>query len=118
MAYQIIITAKAERDLENIRDFIARDNPDAADTFCAELVREAKSFRTFPHRAGVFAKRPNIRKVPYQSYLVFYKIDEEARTIEILRFWHGARDQGRLRLKEEPSPAYFSSPGAVPAVQI
>ena len=43
MAYQIIITAKAEQDLENIRDFIARDNADTADIFCAQLVEEAKS---------------------------------------------------------------------------
>jgi toxin ParE1/3/4 len=116
MAYQIIVTAKAERDLENIRDFIARDNPDAADTFCAELVREAKALRTFPHRAGTFAKRPNIRKIPYQSYLIFYKTIEKNQTIEILRFWHSARDQDRLRLKEEPSQTYSTSPGAVPAI--
>jgi toxin ParE1/3/4 len=116
MAYQIIVTAKAEWDLENIRDFIARDNPDAADTFCAELVREAKSLRTFPHRTGTFAKRPNIRKIPYQSYLIFYKTIEKNRTVEILRFWHSARDQGRLRLKEEPSAACSASPIAAPAI--
>ncbi len=62
---------------------------------------EAKSLRTFPQRLGSFAKRPNIRKLPYGNYLIFYKIDEEARTVEILRFWHSALDQRRLRLREE-----------------
>ena len=113
MAYQIIITARAERDLENIRNFIARDNPEAADDFCAKLVREAKSLRTFPHRIGTFAKRPNIRKMPYQAYLIFYKLGDEARTVEILRFWHSALDQRRLRLKEEPA-VYVATAVAVP----
>ncbi len=101
MAYQIIITAKTERDLENIRDFIIRDNPNTTDDFCAELVREAQSLRTFPHRLGPFGKRSNIRKMPYRAYLIFYKIDEENHTVEILRFWHSARNQHRLRLQEE-----------------
>jgi hypothetical protein len=32
----------------------------------------------------------------------FYKIDEETRTVKILRFWHSSRNQDRLRLKENP----------------
>lgn len=72
---------------------------------------EAKSLRIFPHRHGNFAKYPHIRKVSFEAYIIFYKINEETRTVEILRFWHSAQNQNRLRLKEEPAQyAALASP--------
>ena len=118
MEFQVTLTSKAERDLEQIGRYIARTDEGAAHRFCDELVFATETLRTFPHRHGNFARRPNIRKIPYEAYVIFYKIDEDNRTVEILRFWHSARDQGRLRLREEASPAYSASPGAVPAVQV
>jgi plasmid stabilization system protein ParE len=44
--------------------------------------------------------------VPSESHLIFYKIYDEEQVVEILRFWHGARDQSRLRLKEEADAQY------------
>ena len=55
----------------------------------------------FPYRHSSCAGQQNIRKVPYASYLIFYKVHETERIVEILRFWHATRDQRRLRLKEE-----------------
>ena len=101
MEFQVSLTLQAERDLERIGRHISRDNELAARTFCQELMFEAKSLRTFPQRLGRFAKRPNIRKMPYQAYLIFYKIDEDQHTVQILRFWHAAQDRAKLRLKEE-----------------
>ena len=116
MEFRVSLTPKAERDLEHIGRYIARTNVDAAYRFCDELVFATETLQTFPHRHGTFARRPNIRKIPYEAYLIFYKIDEKNKTVEILRFWHSARDQGRLRLKEEPLTTYSASPGAVAAI--
>jgi plasmid stabilization system protein ParE len=116
MEFQVTLTSKAERDLERIGRYIARTDSDAAHRFCDELVFAAETLQTFPNRHGTFAKRPNIRKIPYDAYVIFYKINEANQTVEILRFWHSARDQGRLRLREQASPAYSASPSAVPAI--
>jgi len=110
--YRFKIASQAKRDLNSIWRYVARTNASNALDFGDKLLLMAESLKTFPHRHGQLAKRPNIRKVPYRSYLIFYKIDDKARTVEILRFWHAARDQRRLRLKEA-APVYSS---AIPAV--
>jgi len=97
------VTARARNDLLRVWKHIAKDNHDSANRFREELMLAAKSLRTFPQRHGGFVKRPNIRKLPYGNYLIFYKINEDTHVVEILRFWHAAREQRQLRLKEEAS---------------
>jgi len=105
MDFGFKVTSQAQRDLRAIWRYIANDDLRVAYRFCDELYSAAESLQNFPHRHGNLVKRPNIRKLPYKAYLIFYKIDEETRTVEILRFWHTARNQNRLRLKEE-TPVY------------
>lgn len=58
MAWQVIIGRVALRDLERIRDFIARDNPAAAVSFCQKLLDRAEALREFPERGGHLKERP------------------------------------------------------------
>ncbi len=105
MEFQVSLTIRAKRDLKHIGDYIAQDSVEAAIRFCDELVSVSESLRYLPDRHGIFAKHPNIRKLPHGNYLIFYKVNEAAQTVEILRFWHAAQSRNRLRLKEE-APAY------------
>lgn len=98
MEYEVIITRSALSDLEQIRAYIARDNPVAAQKFCLKLLDEAESLRIFPERGGFIAERPGARFVMVYPYLVVYRIAEESRTVRVLRFWHGARERMRIRL--------------------
>jgi plasmid stabilization system protein ParE len=113
--YKVTLTPKARRDLTAIWNYIARDDRDAATAFCHDLAQQAYSLKIFPERNFELPERRNVRRISYQSYLIFYEVHANQNWVEILRFWHGARDQGRLRLREESSPAYSSSPIAVPA---
>ena len=70
MEYEVIITPTALRDLEQIRAYIARDNPSAAQTFGLKLLDEAESLRTFPERRGFIAGRPGARFVVVHPYLI------------------------------------------------
>jgi len=96
--YEVIIARSALRDLEQIRAYIARDNPAAAQKFCLKLLDEAESLRIFPERGGFIAERLGARFVMVYPYLVVYRITEESRMVRILRFWHGARERMRMRL--------------------
>ena len=98
MEYEVIIARSALRDLEQIRAYIARDSPAAAETFGLKLLDQANSLRTFPERGGFIAERPGARFVMVYPYLVIYRIDEHSRTVRVLRFWHGARERVRMRL--------------------
>ena len=103
MEFQVSLSLQSKRDLKQIGHYIAQTDVEAAHRFCDQLVLAAESLRNFPSRHGSFARGPNIRKVPFKSYLIFYRINDGANTVEILRFWHGAQNQHRLRLKEESS---------------
>jgi toxin ParE1/3/4 len=97
--YEVIIARSAMRDLEQIRAYIARDNPTAAQSFILRLLDEARSLTAFPERGGYIVERPGARFVIVHPYLVVYRIVEETRTVRVLRYWHGARERVRMRLE-------------------
>lgn len=106
MAYRFKINSQALRDLKQIGNLAQGGAGTASDEFAERLLALAESLTTFPYRHGVWAKQPHIRKMPFKSYVIFYKIHDDENVVEILRFWHAARDQRRLRLKEEEALAY------------
>ena len=98
MEYEVIVTRSALRDLEQIRAYIARDDPSAAGAFVLKLLDEAQSLSTFSERGGFLAERPGARFVMVYPYLVVYRIVEKSHTVRVLRFWHGSRERTRMRL--------------------
>jgi toxin ParE1/3/4 len=96
--YEVIITRSALRDLEQIRTYVAFDNPAAAEGFGQKLLNGAESLRTFPERGGFVLQRPGARFLVVHPYLIIYRIMEQSRTVRVLRYWHGARERVRMRL--------------------
>lgn len=109
MEFQVSLKPRARRDLAEIGNYIAKDNRDRAFSFCQELIKTALALSTFAERGQILRSRRNVRKMPYQNYLIIYQVDEKSRTVEVLRFWHAARNQRRMRLKEE-ALAYGNEP--------
>jgi plasmid stabilization system protein ParE len=97
VAWQVIIGRVALRDLQRIRDFIARDNPTVAVSFCQRLLDRAEALREFPELGGHLRERPGARFSVVGSYLIVYRVDQAAATVRVLRFWHGARERRRLQ---------------------
>jgi toxin ParE1/3/4 len=81
----------AEADLIEIWDYIALDNPDAADKVIRELM---KVFSRITHQPEMGVARddvhPNFRQFPYRRYVIFYILVTTG--IEIFRVLHSARD--------------------------
>jgi addiction module RelE/StbE family toxin len=94
--YHVILSQQALRDLELIYRYIASDNPTAAESFCARLLRRCEQLSQFPQRGGHVRERAGVRFVIVGSYLIAYRIDDEQSTVRVLRFWHGARDRSRF----------------------
>jgi len=86
-------------DLEQITAFIATDNAEVAERFANRLVDLAESLRSMPERGRPVKRWPGVRVVVLAPYLIFYRFDKQANTVEILRFWHGARDPLSLELR-------------------
>ena len=94
----VIYSKAALADLQQITAFIARDNPEVAQRFANRLVDLAESLRPLPERGRPVKKWPGVRVIVLTPYLIFYHFERSANTVEILRFWHGARDPLSLEL--------------------
>jgi toxin ParE1/3/4 len=91
MAFRV--TAPAERDLADIGDYIALDNPSRAASFIDEI--EAR-FTEIARRPSLYRLRDDvmagIRAAPYGRYLIYFRHESDGEVV-FLRVLHGARDQ-------------------------
>jgi plasmid stabilization system protein ParE len=85
-------------DLQQITAFIAADNAEVAERFANRLVDLAEALRSTPERGATGERCPGVRLVVLAPYLIFYRFERSADTVEILRFWHGTRDPLSLEL--------------------
>ena|SRR5437660_2708710 len=91
MAWQVIFSARSKRDLQDIVEYIARDNPAAAEGVGLLLIEQADALANTPEMGPVLPQRLNVRFFPVGSYLIIYRADAKKRVVRILRFWHAAR---------------------------
>ncbi len=82
---------QAFADLDDIRDFIARENPDAADRLMSEIFDTIRGLVSFPHRGH---RRPDLSSRPLRftlvrEYLIAYATEEK--TLWVIAVMHGRR---------------------------
>ena len=94
------LSAQAERDLEHIGDWIARDNPARAITFIEEIRRACIDLTDFPERFPLVARYESqgVRYRAIGNYLIFYRA--ELGKVVILHVIHGARDYSVILFPE------------------
>ncbi|GAT31662.1 toxin ParE1/3/4 [Terrimicrobium sacchariphilum] len=88
---RLLRTPQSQKDFEEIWDFIADDNPNAADSLLRLLDETASLLARAP---GLGRKRPEIlpevRSFPVGNYVLYYFPIADG--IQLLRVLHGARD--------------------------
>lgn len=93
--YRIIVWRPiAEADLDNILDYIAQDNPTRAEEFGQELRDKTLPLAQHPKlgRTGRPGLPDYVRElVAHRNYILFYRVLDETRTVEILRVKHLAQ---------------------------
>jgi len=98
MRASVKITVQAWRDLDEIVDYIAKENPDAAERFGNQLLETAHSLEKAPMMGAFVKGQANVRMIVCHPYLIFYRLNLTESRLEILRFWHGARSRTSLHL--------------------
>lgn len=92
---RVTIRPSADRDLDEIFGWIARDDVDAAERQVRRLIAAALALREYPERGRA---RPEIgegmRSLVNGRYLIFYRIADDV--VEVVRVLHGARDLGEV----------------------
>jgi len=93
MDFKVIFRDSFLDDLERIVRRIADHNPSAAQQLGEIIIRASEGLTLFPERYPKVRQRPGCRRfVVKRHFKVFYRVQLDARTVEILRCWDGRRD--------------------------
>lgn len=97
MALRIFITPKASRDLENISNYLAQNNPDTALRFFDATRQTIAKLAQMPYLGSLYrldnSQLEGLRKWKvkgFDKYLIFYLIENEK--LKIIRILHVSRD--------------------------
>ena len=94
-----IWTGPAFEDIGGLCDYIALDNPVAAEQMAERLTKQAGALAEHPMQGkAVPWKESGLRMWPIGNYIIFYRPIGQG--IEVVRVLHGARDYMTI-LREE-----------------
>jgi toxin ParE1/3/4 len=98
MDYQVKLSRSARSDIEDIVRYISIDDPNQALRFGQFLIQHTKTLGQFPERGRVVPELQDesIREIIVRAYRVVYRLNHTGRSVEVIRFWHAARDVPRL----------------------
>ena len=89
---RLVFSKRADRDLQEIGDYIAQDSPLVARNFVRELREHCRLLRTIPMMGRA---RPDagedMRSFTHRSYMIYYRYHAALDRAEIVRIWHGRR---------------------------
>ena len=87
----VVWSPEALRDLEAIRDYIARDSAAYADLVVRRIVAAVERLRVFPESGRVVPERsdPSIREVIVRPYRVVYRLHDGS--VQIVTVFRASR---------------------------
>ena len=94
---RLLLSPRAAADLEEIADYIARDNPVRAASFVAELAATCRAAAAapelYPARADL---APGLRMAVHGRYVVLFRDVPVEDAVRVERVLHSARNLPRL----------------------
>lgn len=93
MDFKVVFKDTFLADLERIVRLIAIHNPPAAQKLGLLIIQTGESLSFFPERHPKVRQRPGVRRFIVKKYFkVFYRVQPESRTVEILCCWDGRQE--------------------------
>jgi len=96
LEYKILYTGAALIGLDEIVGFIHNDNAVAAERFGHALLNHVDLLAAFPRIGEPVARRAGIRRMLHTPIWIYYRINEDKKIVEVIRFWHGSRKPPKL----------------------
>ena len=88
MGYKVIFSAQSNRDLGKIVRFLAKKNAAAAERLGNALVDRALALGAMPRMGAPVRNYSNVRRITHQPwFLIYYRLDDGAQSVEIIRIW-------------------------------
>jgi len=95
MKYKINTLNSAFLDIKEIKQYLKQFYPSTVKRFVESYKQQTIRLKNNPYICERFIDDPDYRRLVMGDYLVFYKVYEEKKMIEIHRVLHGARDAKR-----------------------
>ena len=92
MAYEIRYLPLAVQDLDGIAAYLTGFYPGSAGRVLSELECKIARLRDTPRMYEIYQPDPSYRRLPVSRYLVFYRVNEQTRTVEIHRILRASWD--------------------------
>jgi toxin ParE1/3/4 len=88
---KVVYLKPALRDLEVIKNYIARDDADAARRVVAQIEYSVKRLINFPYSGRPGARGTRLLSVPNLPYVVIHRVQDE--TVKIVAIFHTSRNR-------------------------
>jgi addiction module RelE/StbE family toxin len=92
MNYRVAFLPEAERDLDNIEEYMSKFYSNTARNFFLQLKKQAASLETMPYMYPAYDADPFFRRMVIDDYLLFYSVDDKRQIVIIHRIFHSKRD--------------------------
>ena len=94
MDYRVVLSSSARADLRDIVRYISIDDPDAALRFGRFLISRTKLLSQSPELGRIVPEFEDnlIREIIVRAYRIVHRVDHSQQLVEVIRFWHAARD--------------------------
>jgi plasmid stabilization system protein ParE len=89
--FQIRYTEPALADLEEILFYSWSKFPGTAERFGMALLNHVDLLRSFPYVGSPVIGLPGVRQLVHTPILIYYRVNDDRRLVEVLHFWHAAR---------------------------
>ncbi len=102
MIYKLVVSKEAAEDIEDIVYYIVSElsNPSAAADFLDDV---EKSYHNIVEKPAMYSlcndyrlRNGGYRKIVIKNYLILYRINEEKKTVIIIRVVYGGRNYSNL----------------------
>ena len=95
MAYKIIVSPRAQKEIENAIDYYALYSTDAPSNFIATLKDAYAVLATNPFSSRVRYKNIRALKLTKFPYLLYYDVNVAQNKVKLLACFHNKRDPNK-----------------------
>ena len=98
MVYQVTLSNRSIGDLKGICEYIAAENPEAAQKLGHAILKQIQALSGLPRRGRIYDVSDSVRiyEILIKGYRVFYQISESSKQIQVLHIRHAARSEPTL----------------------
>jgi len=92
MKYKAKYLVTARQDREAIKAHLNQFSTKAAARIFAKIKRNIEYAKSNPYIYEVYERRPKFRRMVVEDYLLFYRVNEKEKLIEVHHILHGMVD--------------------------